>query len=356
MIRAIVCFHLLGERREQRLGAERVEPREQLLHRRAQRLQRAAGARGVDQPLPRASELGVGRGEQLRRAETVGAVEQLPVRRTGQLIADERRRFEALHLVQQPLRRVLHAVEQRERPGLHQLAELGDDRIGGRMEIARQHGHRRAERRLGRVVELLVDDRLEALPHLVDEPDDFVGDRLERQRPERLDDGIDGLPHLIDRGRDLGAAQDAGNAVHHVLQARRRSRRIERIERVRHRIDRRARAFAGRLEGPRDVALDLVAELGDLRAELVAQIVEPDARDRVADLGERRLHAHADARELRLDVGGEGARVCRHFGDLRLHAAEVEEPRHIVQPVDHRLHGILNWPESSRARRAGMVE
>ena len=341
MIRADRLLDLIGERREQRLGAERVEPREQRLDRGAQRLEGAAGARGVEQALPCASELGVGGGEQLRRAETVGLVEELPVRRT-QLIADERCRFEALHLVQQPLRRVLHAVEQRERPGLHEIAEVGDDRIGGRMEIARQHGHRCAERRLGRVVQLLVDDRLETLPHLVDEPDDFVGDRLERQRSERLDDGIDGLPHLIDRGRYVGTAQDAGNPVNHVLQGVDDHGGIERIERVRHRIDRRARAFAGRLEGPRDVTLDLIAELGDLRAELVAQIVEPDARDRVSDLGERRLHAHADARELRLDVGGEGARICCHLRDLRLHAAEVEQPGHIVQPVDHRLHGVLN--------------
>ena len=102
---------------------------------------------------------------------------------------------------------------------------------------------------------------------------------------------------------------------------------IERIERARHGVDRRARAFARGLERPRDVALDLLAELGDLRAELVAQIVEADAGDGVADFGERRLHVDADAGELGLDVGGEGVRRFRHLGDLRLHAAEVEQRR-----------------------------
>ena len=188
------------------------------------------------------------------------------------------------------------------------------------------------------------------------EPDDFVGDRLERQRSERLDDGIDCLSHLIDRGRYFGTAQDAGNTVNHVLQGVDDHGGIERIERVRHRIDRRARAFAGRLEGPRDVTLDLIAELGDLRAELVAQIVEPDARDRVSDLGERRLHAHADARELRLDVGGEGARICGHRRDLRLHAAEVERVRSHRSASRSPAARRLEWPESSRATRAGMVE
>ena len=343
-------FDLLGQWIEQRRRLKRIEFGEKLLHARAERRQRATGAGGLQQELPASLQLRVGGGEQLGRLETVRAIDQRPVGR-GQLVADQSRRLEALHLVEQPLRRVLDAGDDGQRTRGHEMVEIVEQWIGDGVEIAGQYRHRGAERCLGGVVQILVDNRFQPVFHRVDQLDHLIGDRRERQRFQRIHDRVNRLLDGVDRGLHLGAVQHTGDAVDDRVQRIDDLVRVERVERGRDGIDSRVNSIARGAEGVFDVAPQLIAELPDLRGQLVAQFGDADPLDRRADRIESGLDVERHAGQRGFDFRGNRLRRARHFRDFVLHRSEIEQADQIAQPIDDRLNFAAHRLDRVRGNR-----